>query len=264
MRLPKHFGGAAGAAWLAAGAAVTIGTMMLATMPSRPDDISVSGRPGVSEYFLPGSLPHIPPLTTGILASLLGPEAAARLLRDAGLGGRVATRPDRSRPPGENGSPPEDRPRLSEQLTSPPNVRVSMSVDKSSARQADLITYTITVTNLGRGIAHELRLESQVPPHTTFVSDDSCGGQPASVSVTTNPAEVLCYAARVDDPTERGQGQPYAVGRAALRPGERFTRIFTVSVDPETPTGTVLRNRATVSGPGLPTRTSAEVATIVT
>ncbi|MFA5889849.1 MAG: hypothetical protein WDA27_02665 [Actinomycetota bacterium] len=200
------------------------------------------------------------PVSPRILDDIVGVDTAGRLLADSRSGdssGGTSPRPSPKPPPNTPSSPP----RLSEQITSQPKLRITMSVDKSRAQVADTLTYTIVVTNVGRGIARQVSISSHVPAHTRFVSDDTCGDRPVAVRVTTDSSQVLCYGLRIESPTS--PSADYSIGEAMLGPGRSVRRVFTVLIEAQTPQGTVIRNIAHVQSVGVPAKDSNEVSTVV-
>lgn len=252
------------AGWLGLTALVTLGSMVLAVSLSGSGAGSALGRGGTLPAFRPGRALAFAPVSPRVLSDRFGSEALGRW-----LGGRASAPGAPSRgaeQPHAPGPPEPGRPGLAEQVTAQPDLRITMSVDKSQAMAADRLTYTIVVTNVGRGIARELNISSHLPGHTTGMTDDTCGDQPVGVHATTEPSQIVCYGLRIQDPTGAKQEHEYRVGQAALRPGYSVRRVFSVVIEPQTPAGTPIRNHAHVqlgTAANAPVTTSNEVTTVV-
>lgn len=56
-----------------------------------------------------------------------------------------------------------------------PTLYFTKSVDKTSAKSGDVITYTLTYSNTGTGVASSAKIEDTIPIGTTFVSASNSG-----------------------------------------------------------------------------------------
>lgn len=261
MRLRVGSGAMAGV-WLVVAGLTTATSMVLAvTAGPRFRVIGPVAEVGRSlEGLGAGRTMAYAPVSPRILDDIVGSDVAGRLLaglRSGDSSNGTSARPSPTPPPSSPSSPPG----LREQITSQPELRIAMSVDKSQAQVADTLTYTIVVTNVGRGIAREMSISSHVPAHTRFVSDDTCGDLPVGVSLTLEPSHILCYGMRIESPTN--PSTDYRIGQAMLRPGQSVRRVFTVLIEAQTPQGTVIRNIAHVQLGSGSVEDSNEVSTIV-
>lgn len=259
MRRVVRTGGLTGT-WLALTVVVTLAAMALAVRAPGPARIGLEAAIGGGAFF--DGAQRFAPVDARILGSSLTPEAIRRLLGTT-PSGSGEQREDAAAPPDEGFV--ERPPGLTRpgELTKDPDVRVEMTADRADARPGDTITYTITVTNFGKGAAKEVNVSSHIPEHTTYVNDDSCGDAP--VSVTPNQNVPGGYSIGICAPGPPAPGlHGYTSTYGPLNPGRRVIDVFRVVVNPDAPNGFVLRNHAHVMGPGMPRRTSNEVVTKVT
>lgn len=255
------------AGWLGIAFASTVGAMILAVgapgspavnVEARLPDPGRAGHPQGTSSFAPVSAEILDDLGRAGLAlglSLSGPGSLTDGRHDADSR-RPTAHPDDLRPMGSG------RLATPEELADEPDVRIEMSVDRAQAQPAATLRYVIRAANVGRGAAKELQITSHIPEHTTLVAGADCEGE--SVGVQPNPGAPGGHTIGVCLPGPGAPGEHgIQIGFGPLGPGRVETFVFRVAIDPDTPSGSVIRNHAHVDGADIPRRTSNEVSTVV-
>lgn len=268
-------GGLAGAVWTVLSAAVIVAAMSLAAR--------VPGLGGLGRGFdIDGGAPAdgqraFAPVSTVVLSDLLGASGARRALGPGEPAGALG--PAGVNPPQQGGAPDagdgggtqapggdEPEPGPVRQLTARPEVRIGMAADRATVRPGETIEYAITVANVGRGDATEIRIRSHVPEHTRLVASEGGQCEGEHLSITPNPNVPGGHSICVDAPANQivAPGEHGIVIQfSRLRPGRRETFRFSVAVDPRTPAGTEIRNHSHVNGARIRRLDSNEVVTRV-
>lgn len=247
--------GGIGAVWVVLACASVLGPMLLAARPAPPLAIGFARGAGFIDAG-PDGPASFSPLSPKLLTELLGREAAARL-----LDGPPDAEPPPPTPaghgPGPAPSPPPDDGGLTPpgQLTKSADLRIVMTVDKSEARPGDTLTYVITVTNVGEGVAKNVEVTSHTPEHTTLKSFNGCG----VVTIDPSGDGRICVLGNVSGPGPHGM----RAGRTTLGAGQVFRVTFEVVVNPDAAAGTIIRNHAHADALGEIRLTSKEVSTEV-
>lgn len=248
--------GATSLGWLAAGALATLVAMLLATTAVGPRTVVLESRPSLTlpQIPSPGTIAPLDPRLANDLAEFVFSRAPVRPGR-----GEV-TSPEQNPPTNE-----DDQPTLREQLTSPPSMTIRMEVDRSEARAGDVITYTMIVTNNGRGIARNVRITSHIPERTSYVPDEC----QEPVFVHENPASPAGYTIGTCDAAGflafQGAGShPVTISYDSFGPGKQDRIVFRVAVNADAPAGTRIRNHSHVQATASARATSNVVTTIVT
>ncbi|MGZ4104235.1 MAG: hypothetical protein ACXVP8_03130 [Actinomycetota bacterium] len=113
--------------------------------------------------------------------------------------------------PGEHAPPPS------------PSLTVTVAADTRSTHKNHAITYTITITNAGPGVANDLVVESHVPDGTSLLAW-MCNG----TSVSANGASSFTCGALGSAPKPN---HPLVFAVSALASGASITEQFTVDVN---------------------------------
>jgi uncharacterized repeat protein (TIGR01451 family) len=136
---------------------------------------------------------------------------------------------------------------------------ITMRADRATVRTGEPITYTVTVRNIGdRSFAGDFTVQSHIPYGTTDYAPTECD----SGSLPSNPRNV-CQQTSVPVP---GSSDPkvHQIQRSwsftdtrPLFPGSSVSFTFTVTVDPNVATGTVITDHAhlALTGPDQTTET---------
>src|SRR5438046_381221 len=112
-------------------------------------------------------------------------------------------------------------------------------VDKTQAAPGDVITYRITVGNLGNGPATNVVVTDFVPANTTYVPNST-----TIASTATGPGAPVADLAGGISPLSQGLN----IGTLAAFPGNYFRVIqFRVTVNRGVAAGTVIRSTAQTS-----------------
>ena len=116
------------------------------------------------------------------------------------------------------------------------------------------LTYTLTVTNAGPGIAAQVKLEDATPLNTTFVSATA----PAGWTITapnqggTGPITFEKSQVPLDIQAFLSVLRNVSTLRDVFADPPMFTIV--VRVNPTAPVGTPIKNKATLTSPAIPTR----------
>lgn len=183
------------------------------------------------------------------LAGLVPPPAVGTALPSGGPGQAPGREP-----------PPEREQLPTETLTASPDIRIAMRVDKAEARPGDTLIYTITISNVGRGDATSLTVSSHIPDYTTYVAGAECGGENVSIDENPNSPAGRTVCASVPGPPAPGE-HGFVYGGVKVPAGKSRQVLIRVVVNADAPQGTVLRNHAHATGPGVQRTTSNEVST---
>jgi len=254
--------GAAGIAWSTLVSLVLVGTMIAATSPAVPPKAALDVRLESALDALGGPpATSLAPLSAEILDVLFGEGTSQQLLGAPPPQPAGAPRPAGRPTPGPEPSPTPSPGSIREQITNSPDLRIAMSADRSTARPGDIITYTISWENAGRGRAVNVRIRAHIPEHTSWVGSGSTCVNPDQKPDTGD--EICVSEPSLAAPPRDSQGHFDATTYDTARPGYRDSFTFTVLVDGDAASGFVIRNHAHISAVGVPRQTSNEVATIV-
>lgn len=250
---------AGGTVWVALSFVLILAAMALAARTPGPRTPVLPARAGQFAFLARGGPETFPPLRVETLRAVLGRGEVARLLGGEGESPPVAPSPS----PQPTGTPPQPEPIPDPgEIASDSDLRIEMEASTSRAERGERITYTITVTNVGEGVAKGLRVLSHIPEHTTYVAGEECGGE--TVRIEDNDevpgGKSTCVAFPVGPPPRGGHDFANEIG--ALNPGQRTVTIFTVAVDPDAPDGTIA-NHAHVDSQDHPRLDSNQVETRV-
>jgi uncharacterized repeat protein (TIGR01451 family) len=142
---------------------------------------------------------------------------------------------------------------------------VTMTADRKTVPATGTVTYTITVHNYGgRPYTGQVSIQSHIPAGTTEEAPAQCQGG----SLPSNPnavcEQVTTPVPGSTDPNVHQINQTWTFSETRpFAAGGKVAYVFTVRVDPDVASGTVLEDHAHMTAVGSPDQTTDPVRVMV-